>query len=147
MKKEQKFDIFYRLWEHHSNLLWNKIQNVFVMMAAFYTAWFLMLDNMVSNKNGKDWLYLILIVGMCFLVIVMCFYFKNLVHRDTEQQNYFEKQMPEIFKEIKTDSVPNNKIRGRIIIHKMINLCICSCVFLLLFSILCFHINRCGYIN
>lgn len=34
MKEEQKYDLFCRLWEHHSTLLWNKIQHMLVMMAA-----------------------------------------------------------------------------------------------------------------
>lgn len=141
MKKEQKFDMYYKLWEHHSNLLWNKIQNIFVIMAAFYTAWFLLFDIMINDTVGKDCLYLILIVGLCALVIGICFCFKKLIHRDVEQQQYFEEQMPEIFSEIKSN-FSHNSIRGRVVIHKMINLCIISCVSLFFISILCFYINR-----
>lgn len=136
MKEEQKYDLFCRLWEHHSTLLWNKIQYMLVMMAAFFTAWFLLIGRMFDDETVMDWLYLILISGMCILVVVMCFYFKRLIRRDSEQQRYFEKQMPEIFDEIKSDTASCKMHRGRVIVQKMMNLCVFSCVFLLLLSII-----------
>ena len=144
MKSEQKYEILYKLWEHHSNLLWNKVQNVLVMMAAFYTAWFLLLNNMNKTGNRNDWIYLIMIAAMCFLVVEMCFCFKNLIRRDVEQQYYVEEHMPEIFKGMKGADGPKNKKRGRVISQRMMDLCISSCIFLFLISVFCFYVNRWG---
>lgn len=138
MKDEQKYDLFYRLWEHHSNLLWNKIQYILVMMAAFFTAWFLLIGRMFDDETGMAWFYLILISGMCALVGAMCFCFKRLICRDSEQQRYFENKLPEIFAEIKSDDESRKMYRGREIVQKMMDLCVFSCAFLLLLSFIAY---------
>lgn len=96
---------------------------------------------MFDDETVMDWLYLILISGMCILVVVMCFYFKRLIRRDSEQQRYFEKQMPEIFDAIKSDTASCKMHRGRVIVQKMMNVCVFSCVFLLLLSIIVYFVR------
>ena len=145
INNKEKREYLYKLWEHHSNLLWNKIQSVFVIMAAFYTAWFLLFDKMLQFNSGKDFLYLILITGMCFLVLHICYYFKQLMSRDTKQQQRIEqKDLDSIFEQVKNNSETPEDEKGRVIIQKMMNLCIFSCICLLLLSVIYFHIHRFG---
>ena len=75
----------------------------------------------------------------------ICYYFKQLMSRDTKQQQRIEqKDLDSIFEQVKNNSETPEDEKGRVIIQKMMNLCIFSCICLLLLSVIYFHIHRFG---
>lgn len=140
MNYTDKCEYYYKLWEFHANLLWNKIQYIVAIVIGIYTGWFILFQLfMKEDKYGI--LYFILAELLNIFGIMICYNFYLLGRRDIEIQKYFEEKLSDIFGETKNNDITNKKTRGRYIFKKLIIVCIGSCSSLFIFSIFCFCIK------
>lgn len=132
MNDNQKHEIYYKIWEHHSNLLWNKVQHMLVIFGGIFAAWFLLIERII-NVSSFSLLYLIVNVLLCLFGMIICFYLRKLVDRDIKMQDYAADKI-KLFGETKT--LPeNDKRRGRTIIRSVLRLCLLSFIILLVLAI------------
>lgn len=139
MDNKQKYDLYYKLWEHHSNLLWSKLQYVIAIMVAINTAWFLLLRLFLSEEQYSN-LYFIISIFLCLFGIIINIYLKRLVKRDVTQQKYYEKKLSCVFGKLKKETTPK-KTRGRYIVKRMFNWCLCLYIFLICISVASFWLK------
>lgn len=140
MNNSDKYEYYYKLWEFHANLLWNRVQYIIVILAGIYTGWFILFQLFMSDDK-YNCLYFLLAELLSIFGILVCYNFLLLAKRDIEHQKYFEDKLSNIFGEIKSNTI-NKKTRGRYIFQRLMKICIGSCVVLFIFSIICFCIKQ-----
>lgn len=145
MNDTNKCEYYYRLWEFHANLLWNKVQYLVVILVGIYTGWFILFQFFMGD-NKFDYLYFILAMLISVFGTLICYNFLKLAKRDIQHQKYFEERLSNLFGELKCDKV-NKKIRGRYIFQRLIKICAGSCIILFVFTIMCFCIKQSACLN
>lgn len=136
MNDTNKCEYYYRLWEYHANLLWNKVQSTVVILVGIFTGWFILFQ-LFMDDNKYDYLYFILAEILNIFGIMICYNFSLWAKRDMDIQKHYEEKLPNIFGEIKNDRV-DKKARGKYIFKRLMKICIGSCILLFVFSIICF---------
>ena len=139
MNNTNKYEYYYRQWEYHANLLWNKVQSTVVILVGIYTGWFILFQ-LFMDDNKYDYLYFILAVILNIFGIIICHNIFIWAKRDMDIQKYYEEKLPDIFGEIKNNKV-DKKTRGKYIFQRLMKICIWSCTSLLVFSVICFFQN------
>lgn len=140
MNYTDKREYYYKLWEFHANLLWNKIQYIVAIVIGIYTGWFILFQ-LFMKENRYDYLYFALAEFLNVFGILICYNFYLLGKRDIDIQKNFEEKLSDIFGEIKSDDRINKKTRGRYVFQRLIKICMGSCLILLIFSVICFYIK------
>ena len=139
MDDKQKNELYYKLWEFHANLLWNKIQHILTVFAAVFAAWFFLFNASLDDSHAFAFVYLIMNGFLCFFGCTICYFFRKLADRDIEHQEYFEDRLKDVFGELKSQSV-NPKKRGRTIFRNILKLCFVSCIALFIVAIIGFYL-------
>ena len=140
MNYTNKCEYYYKLWEFHANLLWNKIQYIVAILIGIYTGWFILFQ-LFMKESKYDYLYFVLAEFLNVFGILICYNFYLLGKRDIDIQKSFEEKLSDIFGEIKSDEKLIKKTRGRYVFQRLIRMCIGSCSILFMFSGICFYIK------
>lgn len=142
MKNSDKYEYYYKLWEFHANLLWNRVQYIIVILAGIYTGWFILFQLFMSDDK-YNYLYFLIAEFLNIFGMLVCYNFLLLAKRDIEHQKYFEEKLSNVFGEIKSDTI-DIKTRGRYIFQRLMKMCIGSCFILFVFSIISFWLKYCN---